>query len=276
MTYEIIQIFFDAAQTDQLDPAFVPLDNTDNARPDLQEWYLWNREFLRIAETGIEHWGFVSWRFKEKTNLTGAQVRAWIDANPGYDVYLINPAIINEAVFMNGWEQGDYYHPGLSDIANDFLTRAGYEDPAVKEIFMDRTRMGFATYVIGNRKFWEGYLTLTRRIFAEADKDADFKQAVFAEGAARYSRDGKLGMFPFLNERLVGTYMELEGLKVLPYVYDDSTLADKYKPYWPQIKEMSDLKVAINAADDIEELYSRWLSLRSDFLAKNPGVLNLE
>lgn len=276
MTYEILQIFFDGNQAAQLDPAFVPLDNTDNARPDLQEWYLWNREFLRIAETGIDHWGFVSWRFKEKTNLSGEQVRAWIDANPGHDVFIINPAIINEAVFMNGWEQGDYYHAGLSDIANTFLTKAGYEDPAVKEIFMDRTRMSFATYVIGNRKFWEGYLTLTRKIFTEADRDPEFKKSVFAEGAARYSRNGTLGMFPFLNERLVGTYLELEGIDALPFTYDDTTIADKYKPYWPQIKAMSDLKVAINAADDIDELYAQWHAMRTEFLAQNPGILNLE
>lgn len=278
MNTKIFQIYFKPEQKEQMDSSFVPYDNTNNPQPQIQEWYIWNEYYKSIeagAEEAPDYWGFFSWRFNEKTNLTGQQVQEWIDANPGYDVYLINPAIVNEAVFANGWEQGDYYHPGLSDSANDFLARAGYKDIDVTSMLMDRTRMGFATYIVASRNFWQNYMDLSRKIFDEAGRDAEFKHHVFGEGLSGYSRDNTLPMFPFLNERLVGTYMELGNYKVLPYIHSDNTIASKYAPVISDVRALSDLKVLINQYDS-DELYNIWDHFRKGFLQKNQGVLNLE
>jgi hypothetical protein len=108
------------------------LDNTDNPRPDLREWYVWDREYKNILKQKLDYWGFVSWKFKEKTSLTGEQVFKFINANPGYDVYLLNPCILNEACFLNSWEQGDIHHPNISAIGNSFLEKIGYKDIDVR------------------------------------------------------------------------------------------------------------------------------------------------
>jgi hypothetical protein len=272
---KILQIYFKPEQLAQLDPAFEPVDNTNNPQPQIQEWLLWDREYNRLCQEGVDYWGFVSWKYKHKMGLTGQQTLDYIVENPGYDVYLFNPAIANEAVFANGWEQGDFYHPGLSDIANDFLVKVGYEDPDVKNVLLDRTRMGFATYFVANRKFWDGYMELSRKIFTEAEKDVNFKEQVFAEGGSGYNLNKSLSNFPFLNERLVGTYMELNGLKILPYRHTSNTLPEKYRPYITEIRALSDLKVLINQYES-DELYTIWNHYRHKFLAENPGILNLE
>lgn len=272
---KIFQIYYKQEQIAKLDSAFTPYDNTANPNPDLNEWLVWDKQYTDSAKTGLDYWGFVSWKYKDKMGLTGQQTLDYIAANPGYDVYLFNPAIINEAVFANGWEQGDFYHPGLSDIADDFLTKVGYEDLDVKNVLLDRTRMSFATYFVANRKFWDGYMELSRKIFTEAEKDAGFKERVFAEGGSGYNLNRSLSNFPFLNERLVGTYMELNGLTVLPYRHTLNTLPEKYKPYIETINALSDLKVAVNQYES-DELYNVWNHFRQEYLGRTPNILGLE
>lgn len=272
---KVYQIYYKPEQLPALEKGFVPLDNTTNPHPQFQEWYLWDQQYQQCCDEGLDYWGFVSWKFRDKSNLSSEQFLDWVTANPGYDVYLLNPAIANEAVFANGWEQGDMWHPGLSDIANDFLTHAGYKDPDVRSILLDRRRMGFATYFVANRKFWDGYIDLSRKIFGLAETDPGFNQRVFAEGGSGYNLNKSLSNFPFLNERLVGTYMDLHELNVLPYQHTDTTLHAKYQPYIDEIRALSDLKVAINDYNN-DSLYNVWVTYRNSLLQRHPEILQLE
>jgi len=276
---KIFQIYFDPVQKQHCDPAFTPYNNTANPNPKLQEWLIW-KSFYEGMKSGVlseelDLWGFVSWRFKQKTNLDGQSIVDWIESNPGYDVYLINPAIVNEAVFANGWEQGEYYHPGISATANKFLSNAGYADYNVNEVLLDRTRMGFATYFVATRKFWDGYMAFSNLLFTQAEQDPKIKQEIFGDGLSGYSRDASLPMFAFINERLVGTYMDLQESKVLAYQYTADTVADKYQPYFGDISALSNLKVLINQYES-DELYTIWNHYRHKFLGENPEILNLE
>lgn len=272
---KIFQIYYKSEQQEHLDPAFVPYDNTSNTDPAIQEWLIWDKMYQQCVDQGLDQWGFVSWKFHDKMGITGQDMVDYIKANPGHDVYLFNPAIINEAVFTNGWEQADYYHPGLSDLANEFLERTGVEDYDVKEVLLDRTRMGFATYFVASRKFWDGYMALTRQIFTLAEKDATFKYKVFGEGLSNYNLNKALPMFPFLNERLVSNYMDLNNLDVLPYIHTPKTLPAKYQPYIGEISALSDLKVAVNDYES-DEIFNAWNKLRQAFLNRYQGILNLE
>ena len=272
---KVFQIYYKSEQLEHLDPAFTPYDNTANPDPAIQEWLIWDKMYQACVDQGVDQWGFVSWKFHDKMGIIGQQMLDYVNANPGHDVYLFNPAIINEAVFINGWEQADYYHPGLSDLANDFLERTGVEDYNVKEVLLDRTRMSFATYFVANRKFWDGYMELTRQIFTLAEKDATFKHKVFGEGLSNYNLNKALPMFPFLNERMVSNYIDLNNLDVLPYMHTPETLPGKYQPYIGEISALSDLKLAVNDYES-DEIFNAWNNLRQAFLARNQGILNLE
>ena len=68
---KIFQIYFKPELEKHLEPEFTPLSNVENPRPDLREWDVWNREHDNIIKQGLDYWGFVSWKFKEKTGLTG-------------------------------------------------------------------------------------------------------------------------------------------------------------------------------------------------------------
>lgn len=272
---KIFQLYFKDELKQHLDPAFEPMSNVDNPRPHLREWCKWDREHESMMASDLTHWGYVSWKFKQKSNLDGDRVMNWISANPGYDAYLLNPCIVNEALFANGWEQGDIHHPGISDIGNKFFSKMGYGEVDCKNLLLDRTRMLFANYVVGSRQFWELFMKFTRALFTEADLDPVFKEEVFGEGRSNYAHDKSLPNFTFLIERFIPTFLELEGLTSICYPYTADTLDPKYTPYAGTLSALSNLKVLINQYED-DALYDIWNHFRHDFLQKNPGVLGLE
>lgn len=272
---KIFQIYFKPELEKHLEPEFTPLSNVGNPRPDLREWDVWNREHDNISKQGLDHWGFVSWKFKEKTGLTGKDAFKFIEQNPGHDVYLFNPCILNEAVFVNSWEQGDIHHPNISDIGNKFLRKIGYKDCDVLTMLLDRNRTVFANYVVGSKDFWDKFMEFTRKLFIEADKDLEFKHQVFGEGLSNYAHDKSLPNFTFLIERLIPTYLELENIDSLAYTYTPETVLPKYQTIFNEIQALSNLKVAINEYDS-DELYEVWNYYRHSFINKNPGILNIE
>jgi hypothetical protein len=276
---KIFQIYYKPELKYQCDPAFTAYDNTANPRPELREWDVWDRfhqgMLSGVLSEELDMWGFVSWKFKEKTNLSGQQFVDFITANPGYDVYFVNPCIVNEAAFINSWEQGDIHHPNISAIGNSFLTKLGYEDVSVRDLVLDRTRTMFANYVVGTRDFWDRFMLFSNKLFTEAEKDPEFKTQVFGAGLSNYAHDKSLPNFTFLIERLIPTFIELEGFNALPYQYTQETVAAKYQPYFADIQALSDLKVLINQHES-DELYTIWNHYRHKFLKDNPGILGLE
>ena len=272
---KIFQIYYKPELKIHLEPEFTPLDNTDNPHPELREWDVWNRNHEGILDENLDLWGFVSWKFKEKTNLSGKQAMDWIAANPGYDVYLLNPCIINEAVFANSWEQGDIHHPNISQIGNKFLDKLGYEDIDVKSMILDRNKTVFANYVVGNRDFWTCFMDFSRKLFSVAETDPVFKDEVFGLGRSNYAGDPTLPNFTFLIERLIPTFLELEDFKSLGYKHTPETISIKYQPYISDIMALSDLKTLVNRHDSDEILYL-WDYYRQKFLQQNPGIIGLE
>jgi len=272
---KIFQIYFKPELKEQCDPLFTPLDNTANPRPELREWDVWNREHDNILKVNLDYWGYVSWKFKEKTNLTAEQVLDHITSNPSFDVYLFNPCIVNEALFANSWEQGDIHHPGISTIGNSFFAKLGYEDVDVRSTLLDRTRTVFANYVVGNRRFWGDFMAFSRQLFTEADKDQEFKNQVFGGGLSNYAHDRSLPNFTFLIERLIPSFLDLHDYKVCPYIYTDKTLPEKYSQVANDVKYLSDLKVLINRYNS-DELFDIWNYFRMDYLRRNPSILGLE
>lgn len=273
---KVFQIYYQEQQLTKLDPTFEPYDNTENPRPDLCEWYVWDKIYQQCCDAGLDYWGFVSWKFKDKTNLTGEQVYKWIDDNPGHDVYLLNPCILNEALFANSWEQGDIHHPNISTIGNTFLKKIGYPEPDVRNIILDRNKTVFSNYVVGNRKFWDKFMDFSRKLFTEAEKDAQFNDDVFGAGRSNYIPDPSLPNFTFLIERLIPTFLELESFDSIGYTYEHPSQANpKYNDFFGDIRALSDLKIAINRYES-DELFNVWNYYRQKFLRENQGILGLE
>src|SRR5580658_8106459 len=122
----VYQILNHYTPREDLDPGFKVLDNSSNERPDWYEyWPIRNFLTHEPLDEG-DFYGFLSPKFRLKTNLTAAQVEDFLArADPRTDVCLFSPSIHNAAYFLNVFEHGESEHPGLKAVAMRFFERIG-------------------------------------------------------------------------------------------------------------------------------------------------------
>ncbi|MDP9090626.1 MAG: hypothetical protein M3O26_18050 [Pseudomonadota bacterium] len=197
-TYQILNHY---TSPQELDPGFEVLDNSANERPDWYEYWP-IRKFL-LNETLDENafYGFLSPKFKLKTNLGAAEVRAFIDASsPATDVVLFSPSIHNSALFLNVFEHGNAEHPGLSQVAGSFFARIGYPQ-ALEDLVSDSRNTVHSNYFIAKPRFWRAWFKITEQLFAVAELPDD-ALGMQLRAPTRYRGRRDVQMKIFLMERV--------------------------------------------------------------------------
>jgi hypothetical protein len=167
----IHQIYYSPQQ--ELDPGFKPLDNTANLRPDWFEYWPMRNFLLRETLDDNAFYGFLSPRFKQKTNLDAAAVSQFIArCGPNTDVVLLSPSIHNSAFFLNVFEHGESEHPGLLGVTRKFFARAD-QPRSVEDSVSDSRNTVHSNFFIAKPRFWRAWLALTERLFQIADDPDD-------------------------------------------------------------------------------------------------------
>src|SRR4051812_20784285 len=106
MKIKAYQIYFDPQQVAGLDPAFVPYDNSGSPEKDEREFYVFQKEYHEGHIRPDEWTGFLSWKFQAKSGIRGSDFLKYCHANPGHDVYFVNPFPI-KVCLGNVWKQGN-------------------------------------------------------------------------------------------------------------------------------------------------------------------------
>jgi hypothetical protein len=210
----IFQIYFEPWQRDLLDPDFIPFDN-GGVRAELLEFDVFERLAAAPATAGAALWGALSWRFAEKTGLSGAELRAAIDAHPGRDVYFCNPHVQNEALYHNMWMQAETAHPRFLEVARALFDAAGLPADEL-ESMLPSTRYSAANYFIGTPAFWSAYLPWVRRVLARADRNlaAPMRQLLHSTEADSRGLHAGATYVPFVVERLFPLFLRTAGRKL--------------------------------------------------------------
>jgi len=198
MNLQIYQAYYDTAQLPNLDPVFIPYDNTVNDAPHLRELPMWRKLYDKHKDTDA-HWGLLSWRWVQKTGLPPFQFRDWILENPGYDVYHFDPFkhLANEV--PNLWVQGDRWHPGMINFANRLLPKIGIDTPVEQLRYLPED-FASCNYFIGNAKFWKNYLSFLDLCLKLCDEDEALSNYIYKEGQTYNGHF--LPYFSFVIERL--------------------------------------------------------------------------
>jgi hypothetical protein len=219
MTVAIHQIYFDPAQEASLEPAFTPLPNLDNPYPERREFYLFERFYRNQGHRQADLSGLVSHKFRQKTQVTGEAFIAWIEANPGYDAYFINPFPQTVYWFFNVWEQGEKSHRGIMALAQDVFDALGY--PIRLKAFprTDAQTTAFSNFWVATPAFWDAFMAFALPVY---DYMLDERHA------ARYFEstyhDSEAEIFPFIIERLFTTFIVTHP--------EYKTLAHPHPPGW--------------------------------------------
>lgn len=167
----VFQILNHYTARGELDPGFGVLDNSANERPDWYEYWP-IRNFLRAQPLDEDaFYGFLSPKFKHKTNLGAAEVRAFIQESVA-DVVLFSPSIHNSAYFLSVFEHGEFEHPGLAGVAQRLFARLGVPT-RVDELISDSRNTVHSNYFIAKPRFWRAWLDITERMFLIAENPDD-------------------------------------------------------------------------------------------------------
>ncbi|MDE2303989.1 MAG: hypothetical protein KGL34_00370 [Gammaproteobacteria bacterium] len=169
----VYQILPDYASPSDLDPGFLVLDNRATERPDWYEYWP-IRRFLRGEPLDEQAWyGFLSPRFRQKTNLDARAVHAFLaEAGASIDVALFSPSIHNTAHFWNVFEHGGHEHPGLEAVAADLLARIGRPTDLDRFVSDSRNTVN-SNFFVAKPRFWRAWLEITERLYAIAEDAAD-------------------------------------------------------------------------------------------------------
>jgi hypothetical protein len=197
-TYQILNHY---TSRQELDPGFDVLDNSSNERPDWYEYWPIRKFLLNEPLDETAFYGFLSPKFKLKTNLSAAEVRDFIQGSePATDVVLFSPSIHNSAFYLNVFEHGNAEHPGLLRIANAFFARLGHPKP-LEDLVSDSRNTVHSNYFIAKPRFWRAWLKITEQLFAIAEIPDD-PLGVELRTPTQYRGRREVQMKIFLMERV--------------------------------------------------------------------------
>ena len=176
-------------------------------------------------ESGASYFGLVSPKFTDKTGIGGKAFIEWIEANPGYDVYFINPFPQLAYWHYNVWESGEFWHPGLRDLADILFERFGLTIRVEDLPRNTASSLLYCNFWVGNEKFWRIYMDFVRKLIDIVDHlDAESYKKFF-ERAPHYA---PATYFPFIFERLFSIFLALHGeISCLPYPYGPDEILNK-------------------------------------------------
>ena len=184
-----------------LDPGFLVLDNSSNERPDWFEYWPMRKFLLNEPLDEESLYGFVSPKFKEKTNLSAAAAQEFVRRESSTaDVILLSPSLHLTAYHWNVFEYGDFCHPGLLDLATRFFKRIG-QPSDLKELVTHSRNEVYSNFLIAKPRFWRAWLNITEQLFAIAESPTD-PLGTELRAATSYRGHRDIQMKVFIIERI--------------------------------------------------------------------------
>jgi len=207
----IFQIYYEAWQRELLDPNFAALDNS-KGRSELLEFAVFDQLSTSDYVKGAQLWGALSWRFGEKTGMSGSDWIKNITSNPGADVYFCDPFVYNEALYHNLWLQGETTHPQFLALCQAVFQAAGLPVEDLVSMYPS-DQYSAANFFVGNSQFWSAYIPWVKEVLSAANKKLPPKVRDLMHSPQADERDLHKGAsyVPFIVERLFPVFMKTAG-----------------------------------------------------------------
>ena len=206
----IYQIFYDDLTRSKLSKGFIPLDNTQNLRPDRAEYWPIRNVLLNQNFNSEDYIGFLSSKFYEKTWCSSEFVFDTI-AGKKHDFYSISPYFDQMALYSNSFEQGESYHPGIKNLTNAFLRQIGI-DYDVSNFVSDVSTCIYCNYFVAKFEFWEKWLVYAEQLFQIVENKESDLGRLFTNFTEYREKNNIFHMKVFLLERLVSLVLKFQNL----------------------------------------------------------------
>ena len=231
--------------------------------------------FLRETVDEEALYGFVAADFSERTGLKQPQIEQFFAANPDNDVYNFFPFAQDAACFFNVFEEGEFHHPGLRDIAQSYLDSLGLTLD-LREFVTDFRTTARTGYLIARPVFWKTLFDLAEQVYALAENGqgelADQLNRFSAgtgtgTGAGTGTGTGTGAMKSLLTERLASLVLGLDQqLRIALFDHTAMPLQDlAVLAYQDSLPLLDTLKRNYMATGEIEHI-DNYLALRNSIL----------
>jgi len=237
MNINIHQIYFDPSQLPLLDPDFQPFNHCKNPHPELREYFIFRSEYFahKISKDPNTVTGYVSWKFKEKTGVNGKKFINFVQKNPGYDVYFVNP-FPHQLRFKNVWLQGEKYHPGILDLAQELFLAVGMDMP-LENLIMNETNTAYCNFWVGTPTFWDQYISFCEKIYQHIFTKLPQEKLDILFQRADPIIDASY--FPFIFERLFSTLLCMNPkIKAIHYPLPKTRIGIRIKNFMQRVKNI--------------------------------------
>jgi hypothetical protein len=252
------QIFYNEATRAAVDPAFEPLDNLANERPDWYEYWPICRFFQDHPELDeTAHYGFFSTHFRGKTLLHGRDVIGFAREAADADVITFSPYPCHGAVFTNVFEHGARAFPGFLEVITQFLDdlNPGFRPDMIVNDSRDTV---YCNYFLAKPRFWQVWLRIVGRAFELAESG----QSPLADGLRRpISYQGKpTQMKIMVLERMASFLLASGAFTVRNYPPFAMPLSEQFAGRLAEVEALDQLKMAFRQSGDgkvMEEFVAR-------------------
>lgn len=217
------QIYYRPEQVKLLDAASTPYDNSAYTAHTQSEFDIFRRVFHAGALDG-DITGYLSWKFTEKSCVTVGEFKRFVEDNPGFDVYFINP-FPELIAWKNVWIQSIRHHPTLLPIAAEIF-RSVHPGILLTEETHGHDVLSYCNYWAGSGEFWKDYMEFAEPIydFIEHKASDDFRRAISGRADQIIKGDHR----PFIFERVFSTFLNSAKPRRLAYRYPKEHLESEW------------------------------------------------
>jgi len=259
-------------------PGWQVLDNRDNARPDWYEYGPIRRYLLGTPLDESAFYGFFSPKFSEKTGLSHAQVRDFVATHAARaDILLFSPQPDMGAFFLNVFEQGETFDPGLIDAYALFLDSIGRAAP-LRQLVMDTRHVCFSNYFVARPTFWRAWLAINEALWAACEGPPSPLQQVLTHRTTYPDRTnaeagGGVQRKVFLQERAASLLLATEASwRSVPHdPFGMGWSVSRFRDH-PQQAYMSDALKRAYRDTGWPHYIQAFAALRQAFLAQSPAA----
>lgn len=171
MKTNIYQIFYNEETKKTRDTGFLPLDNTENLRPDWREYWPIRNYLLNKSIDEDALYGFFSPKFKAKTGLSSDECFSFINSQcQDIDVVSFSPFFDVGAFFQNSFFQSLTQHPN-SRFAIEGVLKILTPFQSIDDIVMHSGNNIFCNFFVAKPNFWKAWLENCELIWNECEKN---------------------------------------------------------------------------------------------------------